>query len=159
MEVFALKSLEAHHISPNLTVLYHEFFDVKVISAEVLCCLPYVMFRHELICENPNIIGVTVIHRELEAEENQPLNNGRTQVDIYSKNAEVFLVDASGNRYVASVDYVLNPLMQSEEYASYCEEHCCHPMLLLHLLDRYQNYRIINEKAIELRKKVLLLKI
>lgn len=155
MEVFAAKQLEAHHISHNLTTLYQEFLNNNIPGGEMSNYLPYVLFQHELICENPNMVGVTVIHRELEVEENQPLNEGKALIDIYTSNAEVFFIDASGNRFEASVSYKLNPLMPIEKYENNCVEYTNHPMLLLHLFDRYQNNRTINEKAIALRKQVL----
>ena len=155
MEVFAAKQLMAHHISPNLSDLYCEFLNINIPGGEISNHLPYVLFRNELICENPNMIGVTVIHRELEVEENRPLAEGRALIDIYTVNAEIFFIDSFGNRYVASVDYKLNPLMPSEVYENHCVEYSNHPMLMLHLFNRYQNNRIINEKAIFLRKQVL----
>jgi hypothetical protein len=90
MEVFAMKQLEAHHIGPNLTVLYREFLSAGIPGQDILHHLSFVLFRQELICNNPNMAGVTVIHRELELEENQSLTGGKALIDIYTSNAEIF---------------------------------------------------------------------
>ena len=155
IEVFAEKQLEAHHISNNLAILYEEILKFKRITPDLARHLPYVMYRQELVCHNPNIVGVIVIHEELGLEENIPLNEGRALIDIYSDLAKVFLIDSMGNRYCVSMDYSLQALMKSEDYEEACMEFSNHPKLLIHLFNRYQNYRIVNDKAISIRKKIL----
>ncbi|HWT74395.1 MAG TPA: DUF5717 family protein [Mobilitalea sp.] len=157
MEVFASKLLEGHYISHDLAVLYKEFFDRNTLGSELTRLLPYVIYRNELICSNPNIGSVVIIHKELGVEENIPIVNGKAQVDIYTNNVEIFLADSFGNRFVESVEYSVTPFLNSEDFESHCIEYSNHPMLLLHLFDRYQSYRIMNPNAIELRKKVLLM--
>ncbi len=155
MEIFATKMLEQHQISRDLAVLYKEFLNKNSLSAELSRHLPYVLYRHELICNNPNMTSVTVIHKELETEETKTLVEGYTQIDLFTGNSEIFLSDSFGNRYVESVDYTVTPFLIAEEYESLCLEYSNHAMLLLHLFDRYENYRIVNEGAIALRKQVL----
>ena len=155
MEAFSAKMLEAHQISSDLAILYKEFLNTNFPSGELAKHLPYVIYRHELCCKNPNIVSVIVIHKELGCEELQMLERGAAQVDIFTSNAELFLIDSLGNRYVESVDYTVTPYLNSEDYETHSLEYSKHPMLLLHLFDRYQNYRIMSEKAIALRKQVL----
>lgn len=157
MEVFTLAMLEGHYINRDLAILYHEFANKTAIRAGVLKHLPNVIYRNELICDNPNMVNVIVIHKELEIEENYPLVQGRAQIDLFSSSATIILVDSFGNRYVESVEYSLHPYMNAEEYENDCLEYSSHPKLLLHLYDRYQNLRIMNEDAIALRKKVLMI--
>lgn len=155
MEIFATKMLEQHQISRDLAVLYKEFLNKNLLNAELSRHLPYVLFRQEFVCDNPNMISVTVIHKELGMEETQMLLQGCAQIDLFTSNAEIFLSDSFGNRYVESVDYTVTAFLTAEEYENHCLEYSNHPMLLLHLFDRYQSYRIINEGAIALRKQVL----
>ncbi len=155
MEIFATKALELHQINRDLAVLYKEFLNKNSLNAELARHLPYVLYRQELVCHNPNMTGVTVIHKELGTEETQMLLQGCAQIDLFTGNAEIFLTDSFGNRYVESVDYTVTPYLAAEEYEALCLEYSNHVMLLLHLFDRYQSYRIINESAIALRKQVL----
>ncbi len=155
MEIFATKMLAAHQISSDLAVLYREFMTKSVLTADLSRHMPYVMYRHELTCENPNVISVKVVHKELGIEENQVLNMGITQIDIFTSNAEIFLIDSFGNYYIESVDYSITPYLNPEEYENHCLEYSNHSMLLLHLFDRYQNYRVMSENSIALRKQVL----
>jgi hypothetical protein len=155
MEVFAAKMLEAHIISEELAVLYQEFLNKNLMSGELSKHLPYVLYRHELICKNLNMVTATVIHKELGVEEVVTLVEGRAQIDIFTSNVEIFLTDSFGNRYVESVDFAVHSFLIPEDYESYCTEFSNNTMLLLHLFDRYQSYFIMSDNAIELRKKVL----
>lgn len=153
MEVFAAKMLEAHIISRDLAILYKEFIHKNALTPEQAKHLPYVMYRHELACNNPNIVSVMVIHKELGMEESQ--NQGNTQVNLFAADAEIFLTDSFGNRYIDSIEYQVTAFLNSEDYEDGCLEYSDHPMLLLHLFDRYQNNHILSESSIALRKRVL----
>ncbi|MGB4661354.1 MAG: DUF5717 family protein, partial [Mobilitalea sp.] len=155
MEVFALKMLETHQVSQNLVILYHEFFLFNLQNTEIANHLPYVIYRHELVCTNSNIVSASVVHKETGAEENVMLTDGKALIHIYTQNAVIFLIDMYGNRFVESMEYSVTPLMNPDEYEKFCMEYSNNPMLLLHLFDRYQSHRIVNEKAIILRKQVL----
>lgn len=155
MEVFASKMLEAHIINWDLAVLYKEFFQSNLLSAELLKHLPFVIYRHELNCDNPYITSVIVIHKELGTMDTVPLTNGCAQLNIFTGNAEIFLIDQGGNRYVNSIDYKVTPYLNSEEYEIRCLEYSTNTMLLLHLFYRYQNYRVMSEAAIAIRKQIL----
>lgn len=155
MELFAAKQLEAHNINRNLAVLYREFYGNGRIPAEAAAHLPYVIYRQEFTCDNPNIAGIVVIHEELGLEESISLTDGKAFVDIFSKTARIFPVDTFGNRYAVSMDYTIQPLMKPEDYEEICIDYSNHPKLLIHLFDRCQSNHIFNERAMLLRKKVL----
>lgn len=155
IEIFAEKMLEGHLINRDLAVLYKEFFGKSTVSNEVLKNLPYVIFRNEVVCKNPNMVSVIVIHKETGEEEIAALVQGRAHVDLYTKNVEILLADTLGNRYAQSIEYSLIPYLNPEEYENRCIEYSDHPMLLLHLFDRYESYLIVSDQAIALRKKVL----
>lgn len=157
MEVFAAKMLEGRYVSSDLAILYKEFLNRNTLKADQLQQLPYIIYRKELVCQNPNILSAIVVHREMGTEENVSLTDGRAQVDIYTSNAEIFLVDGYGNRYVESMEYTVTPYLNPEDYEKYCLGQVSHPMFLMHLYDRYQSYRVINEDTMELRKQVMAL--
>lgn len=157
MEVFALKQLEAHNISPNLAVLYKEFMNRSSISAEIAVRLPQVMFTYELSCDNPDMVSVAVIHKELEEEESVPLSEGRAYIQIYTENAQIFLIDTMGNRFSVSIEYSVKPLFLPEDFEGLDEDKADHPKLLLYLNEHYRDYRVMSEKSIGIRRKVLLI--
>ncbi len=156
MEQFALKQLMAHNISSSLAVLYEEILTQETITSEMAQELPYIMYKQEIYCNNPNIKGVYVAHKEMNSEVYAPFVNGGAQIDIYTESAELYLVDGYDNRYFTTIDYTLNKLMRPEEFANICIEYnVSHQMLLLNLSEKVQIYQKADVKSIELRKRVL----
>lgn len=155
MEVFAGKMLEKHMINEHLAVLYNEFADRIMYEDDMAEHLPYVIFRNELCCSNPNMVSVTILYKELDAEETIQLQDGRAQLDIFSDNYEIFFADSFGNRYIKSVGYELKPYLNPEVYADNIIKKCSHPMLLLYMYDRYKKGLQLNTDAIGLTEKVI----
>lgn len=157
MEVFVHAQLEAKNISPNLAILYSEFIDKPEHSELFSEYLPEVMFAQEIHCDNPNMVSVVIAHNELEEEETTTLTDGRANIQIYTRNSNVFLIDTFGNRFAVSVDYRLTPLLRPQELKDLSKNYDHNTKLLLYLYDHYQNNRVINEESIELRKRILLI--
>lgn len=159
MEQFTLRLLKEHSIHPNLALLYEEVITQQGMTPEFGAELPYVMFKHEICCNNPGIKGVCVIHKELEEEVYVPLTNGCVQVDIFTGNAEILLVDTLDNRYSTTVDYTLNKLLPWEYYGEISlTMNVVHPMLLLNLSEKAQTYQKFDEQSVEIRKLLLQVK-
>lgn len=157
MEAFTVKMLEAQCINRDMAVLYQEFMNRIVLDEELLSCLSGILYRHELVCNNPNMVNAIVIHKEFGKEELVVLVNQRAQVDIPTDHTELIFEDSFGNRYADTSMYQLTPYLNASEYENHCIGHSMHPMLLIHLFDRYQSLRILNEESVELRKQVFLL--
>ena len=155
MEAFTVKLLEAHQINKDLAVLYKEFMDQLLFNSETGKHLPYVMFRHELSCENQNIVSVMVLHKEIEEQENINLSEGKAQINLFTDTAEIILIDHLGNRYIKSIEYTLTPYFKEEEIENLSLEYSKNTMLMLHFYNRCQNYRIMNESSIKLRREIL----
>lgn len=157
MEVFVQVQLEAKNISPNLAVLYREFIGKPGLGSWFSEYLPEVIFAREIYCDNPNIVSVAVVHKETGEEITTALTDGSAKIQVYTTNASIFLVDSFGNRYAASIDYKMTPMLRPEEFHDIPMNYENHLRLLLYLFDHYQRNRIINEEAITLRKHALLI--
>ena len=155
IEVFIQAQLEAKNISPNLAILYKEFMDKPAYIDLFSEYMPEVMFTHELDCDNPNIVSVVVVHKEIEDEESTALNDGKANIQIYTQDANIFMIDSFGNRYAVSIEYTLTPLIKYEEYYGTYMNYEGHTKLLLYLYDHYRINRVVSEDAIELRKHML----
>ncbi len=131
---FALKKLEAHSISRDLGVIYEMIIGKTDCRGEVAGNLPYVMFKHLLTCDNPNMESVQVIHPESGREESYPLVSGKALVDIYTPNARIIFTDREQHCF-AVIEHTLEPLVHPERFAVNCFENgSSHPYLLLYLL-------------------------
>lgn len=154
MEVFAQKMLEKHQINENLAVLYDEFIGKGKTDKLLSDQLPYVIFQNEISCNNPNMVSVTILHKELEQEETVQLVAGKAQVDIYSSSYEIIFADTFGNRYTQSVSYELKPYLNPTDYVKHLESND-DIRLLLYMYDSYHKEQVLTENAVRLVNKVL----
>jgi hypothetical protein len=155
IEEFSYQQIKAHHINPNLAVIYEELLNKNMINSQLAMDLPYIMFQYNVECNNPKITGVYVVHKELEPEQYVPLVNGKAQITIFTENAQIFFEDQWGNRYYDTIDYTLNKLVHFEDFVPICydrnpENH----MLVLSIYDKIENYQKVDENVIDIRRKV-----
>lgn len=159
IEQFVLKQLAAHNINANLAILYEEIISGQSALSIMASDLPYVMFKHEIVCHNPNMKGVLVIHKEIKEEVYTPFISKTAYVDIYTEDAQILLADANDNRYAATAEYTLNKLMQWEYYINACYEmQVNHFMVLMNLSGKVQTYLKFDARSIEIRKQILKIK-
>jgi hypothetical protein len=156
MERFAYNQMKHHNINKHLAIIYEEILKKDTLEEKLAKDLPYVMFRYELMCENTNIVGVLVVHKELEEEVYVPLISGRAQISIFTKNPVLIFVDSNHNRYATTIGYTLNKLLKLDHYSKKCYElnHNSH-MLVLNLFDAIELVQKENEEEISIRKRLL----
>jgi len=156
IEEFCFAQLKQGRISKNLAVIYEECINEDTITDNVAAALPKVMFSHEIICNNPDITGVYVRHRELKDEEFVPLVHGRAVVHIFTEQSHVFLADGLDNRYIMSIDYTANKLLNLDHLAGRCfEMNKTDTGLLLYLYDRADHLHQTGASAMEVHSKVI----
>ncbi len=156
MKLFALKQLEAHEINKDLAVLYEEFFCHKeVINVDLAGHLSQVCFSYQIICENPNMVSLTVYYSELGEERTTLLEDGKAIMTIYNDKEEVFLTDKYGCKYTASVDYTIVPLFNIKECVKLIWKYSEEPMLMLHLYQHYERQPTITKESISVKKNIL----
>ncbi|MDF2589231.1 MAG: hypothetical protein K0S41_3072 [Anaerocolumna sp.] len=156
IEAFAMKQLEIHNINRYLSTIYEDIIIQNGMDQQIAINLPFVMFRYELECKNSNIKGVYVTHKEKLSENYSTLQNGLAQIDIYTEDAEIILVDNQDNRYSASIEYTLHKLMHWEDYiALLLPINSSHPMLVLNLFDKAISYQKFDQDSLSFRKGIL----
>ncbi|HBA97303.1 MAG TPA: hypothetical protein DCZ23_04255 [Lachnospiraceae bacterium] len=159
IEEFCFEQLEQGRISENLAVIYEECINEATVTGSVAYELPKVMFSYEVICNNPDIAGVYVKHRELKDEEFVPLVHGRAIIHIFTEQSHVFLADGLDNRYTMSIDYTTNKLLNLDHLAAKCFEYNKTDMkLVLYLYDRAEHLRQTREPALELQREAINIK-
>ena len=110
-EVFAYRSLREGRQGESFAVLYQEF--VKSLPDETsentyIDCA----FMRRVYTEHPDIRAVAVVHDDLLEDETVPLLHGAACVRIFTDSAQIFFVNAAGERIRSSVDYSMVPLME-----------------------------------------------
>ena len=156
MERFARQQLLEGHINQNLAVLYEEFINEENLNREMAEKLPNILFAREITCNNPDIVGAVVRHRELVKEEYFPLVKGKATVFLYTESAQVFLVDRDGNRYCQSISYTMDRLLQMGHLAKKCLKYAGdNYRLLLHLYEKADRENKNSREIVELRQQLI----
>ena len=104
------------NMSDDLSVLYQEFLRPQAVNAGFAAKLVNVIFKRKLTVANNNIVAVIVTHKELEQEEIVPVRNNVAYVDMITESAVITLVDRNRNRYISTIPYKLQKLVDEEQY-------------------------------------------
>lgn len=104
------------NMSDDLSVLYGEFLRPQSVNGNFAPKLVNVIFKRKLTVANDNIVAVIVKHRELEQDEVVPVRNNVAYVDMITESAVITLVDRNRNRYISTIPYKLQKLVDEEEY-------------------------------------------
>ncbi len=156
MKLFALKQLEVYEINKDLALLYEEFFCHKeVMTKDIADHLSQVCFTYQLSCDNPNIVSVTVYHRELEEEKTTSLEDGKALITIYSDNAQIFFTDSYGNKHKLYIKYTIYPLLDIKKCVDIIGPYSENPLLVLYLYNSYGKNHVVTEESISIREKLL----
>lgn len=154
---FARKQLLARVINENMKVIYEDFLANEGIDEEVAANLPYVMFRNDVSCYNPAFKGIVAVSRILNKELYVPFIDGKTQINIYAQDTELFLVDKEDNRYARSNFFTVKKLLNPDNYIDKC--YMLNPnnnMCLIYMAEQLDNSDKLDMAAnIAARKKVI----
>lgn len=116
MTAFMEGQIVKGNMSDDLSVLYSEFLTPQTVTPHFAPSIVNVIFKRKLTVLNDNIIAVVVKHKELEQESIVPVVNHVAYVDMITESAVITLVDRDKNRYVSTIPYKLQKLVDEEEY-------------------------------------------
>ncbi len=123
IENFMEEQLVKGVIHEFLLVIYKEFLNPKQINPKYAARLTNIIFKRRLICTNPRIKAVVVTHKELKDEQQVPVVDGKAYVDIVTDSAVVTLIDTRGNRYVSTMPYRLERLVNTGVFLDICRHY------------------------------------
>lgn len=156
MEKYVQECILQGRMNDKLAVVYKDVLRNAVPAPEYLEKLPDILNTYLIVCENPQVREIVVIHKEMKWEEHVPLVSGRAYVRIYSEDAAVVFADISGNRYMQTVNYRIQKLLVKEDLLKLCYEvHSDHLGLLIYYNDRYFRYRKYQDKAAQVMEKLI----
>lgn len=101
MKNFASSQLQAGVISRNMAVIYNDCFKDSLCKEEDYWHLAQMAFSHIITCSLERMPSVSVVHPTDIPECIIPLARGRAVINLYRKDAEIFLIDEQGCRYPA----------------------------------------------------------
>jgi len=159
MEQYAVNRLKAGIISEHHAVLYADVLRESIIDRAMAQILPNLIFTYQVECRDAAMQSVCVIHKEENASQIVPFTekNGVRQalVQIYTENAELFLVDEEGSMYLMDREDKMFRLMHAENLLETCYEMGSdNRRLLLHMWEKNKNYNRRDTMLIELQKQI-----
>lgn len=116
MEAFMEGQIVKGNMSDDLSILYSEFLRPQAVTAQYAASLVNVIFKRKLTVVNDGIVAVVVSHRELEEETIVPVINHVAYVDMVTESAVIALVDKDKNRYISTIPYKLQKLVDESAY-------------------------------------------
>lgn len=116
MVAFMQRQIAKGAMSDDLCVLYSEFLRPQSVTSEFAANLVNVIFKRKLTVVNKDIVAVIVSHKELEQDIVVPVVNQVAYVDLITESAVVSLVDKNKNRYVSTIPYKLQKLVEESDY-------------------------------------------
>jgi len=159
MEQFAVNQMKAGVITGSHAVLYADVLRDSIIDREMAQSLPELIFTYQIECKDNGIRSVCVTHKEEKEVQTVPLTvkNGVRQalVQIYTENAELFLLDEQGRRYLMTQEDKMYRLLHADNFLETCYEiGSDNRKLLLHMWEKNKNYNRRDDMLIELQKQV-----
>ena len=122
IESFLVEQLGMGRIDENLAVLYERYLHRQLLTRTLAERLVRILFTFEVTCKNPNMKSIVVIHRTMKGEQVVPFVDGKAQIQIYTEDARILLMDAQGNRYASTSLYLAERILDTPQLLEYCKE-------------------------------------
>lgn len=133
METFTAESVKAGKINEDYAMVYQEFL-MELPDKAMGEAAAKAAFTYRLYCDDPKVRNVIVCHSAFEKEDIYPCNDNIAFINIYTEDAQIIFEDAKHRRYVATVAYNLQKLMDEKAVVSQCMGlDVTHDGLLLHV--------------------------
>lgn len=117
MKAFAWNKLSESRMNEDYAVLYQEFC-MHPGEEKERAALAKVLFIHRLYLEDTKIRKVIVCHDALKKEEAYPCVDGVAYISVYTPDARILFEDEKRRRYMGTVDYNLQKLLDEKEAVS-----------------------------------------
>lgn len=159
VEAFMEGQIVKGNISDDLMVLYSEFLRPQTVKQYYAASLVNVIFKRKLTVLNDNISAVVVSHKELEHELVVPVVNHVAFIDMVTESAVVSLVDGDGNRFVSTIPYKLQKLVDEAEYMDILGQYAGDDIrYLVYQYDALKAYDATSAKEVNIARDLLAFK-
>lgn len=119
---FAMEQVEQEHMDDNLAVLYEDMLDLGFVNEEIAHCLAKIIFTHKLVVFDTKLVRAIIYQKQMKEPQIVPIVEQSAYFQLYSKDYVILFEDEKGRRYVSSVSYRLQSLMEAEKYLAKCME-------------------------------------
>lgn len=120
MSRFAMEQIEQEHVDDNLAVVYEDMLELGLVNEELAKCLSNILFAHKLVIMQPHMVRAIVYQKQMKDPQIVPIVNGCAYVSLFCREYAILFEDGKGQRYIHSVPYRLDSLMDAGSYLEKC---------------------------------------
>lgn len=117
---FAMDQAQLRHIDDNLAVLYEDMLELGFINEELSAAFSDIIYTHKLIVFDKLIVRAIIYQNEMKEPQIVPVTDQCAYFELFSNDYVILFEDSRGYRYVKSISYRLQRLMDAEKYLDRC---------------------------------------
>lgn len=117
---FAMDQAQLRHIDDNLAVLYEDMLELGFINEELSAAFSDIIYTHKLIVFDKRIVRAIIYQNEMKEPQIVPVTDQCAYFELFSNDYAILFEDSRGYRYVKSISYRLQRLMDAEKYLDRC---------------------------------------
>lgn len=117
---FAMDQAQLRHIDDNLAVLYKDMLELGFINEELSAAFSDIIYTHKLIVFDKRIVRAIIYQNEMKEPQIVPVTDQCAYFELFSNDYVILFEDSRGYRYVKSISYRLQRLMDAEKYLDRC---------------------------------------
>lgn len=117
---FAMDQAQLRHIDDNLAVLYEDMLELGFINEELSAAFSDIIYTHKLIVFDKRIVRAIIYQNEMKEPQIVPVTEQCAYFELFSNDYVILFEDSRGYRYVKSISYRLQRLMDAEKYLDRC---------------------------------------
>ena len=117
---FAMDQVQLRHIDDNLAVLYEDMLELGFINEELSAAFSDIIYTYKLIVFDKRIVRAIIYQNEMKEPQIVPVTDQCAYFELFSNDYVILFEDSRGYRYVKSISYRLQRLMDAEKYLDRC---------------------------------------
>lgn len=117
---FAMDQAQLRHIDDNLAVLYEDMLELGFINEELSAAFSDIIYTHKLIVFDKRIVRAIIYQNEMKEPQIVPVTDQCAYFELFSNDYVILFEDSRGYRYVKSISYRLQRLMDADKYLDRC---------------------------------------
>lgn len=117
---FAMDQAQLRHIDDNMAVLYEDMLELGFINEELSAAFSDIIYTYKLIVFDKRIVRAIIYQNEMKEPQIVPVTDQCAYFELFSNDYVILFEDSRGYRYVKSISYRLQRLMDAEKYLDRC---------------------------------------
>jgi len=120
MGKFAMEQVEQGHMDDNLAVLYEDMLDLGLVNVDIARSLARIIFTKKIAVFDKRMVRAIIYQKQLKDPQIVPIVDQAAYFQLYTDDYIIVFEDAKGQRFISSISYRLQNLMDPQKYLEKC---------------------------------------